>query len=244
MFAQSDTMFLFDQIISAYKSSLLQIPHGFGTKQTGDGRDIDVIKAMLKNEEIKYRTIVIPSQTHSTNVTVIANAVQEHILKPENTDAVVTNQKGIVLTVVTADCVPIIYCDNQAGIIGISHGGWKGTLGKISQKVVDTMIELGSEKEHITAAIGPAIGSCCYSIYGERLNRFQSEFDERVFERRNNEVFLDLKKASMLTLSESGCKSENIDISELCTSCNNSEFYSYKREGGIVGEMLTFVALL
>lgn len=236
-------MFLFDQNTSVYKSSLIQTPHGFGTKMTGDGRDLDVIKTVLKNEDIDYSTIVIPSQKHSTDVTAITDEVQDSILKPENTDGVVTNRKGIVLTVVTADCVPIIYYDPVAQVIGISHGGWKGTLEKISGNVIDKMIKRGSKKEHIVVAIGPSIGSCCYNIYGERLDAFRSQFDESILKRRNNEKFVDLQKANMATLLDLGIQDNQIETLDLCTSCQRKDFFSYKREGGIIGEMFTFAVL-
>ncbi|QQS43774.1 peptidoglycan editing factor PgeF [Candidatus Roizmanbacteria bacterium] len=236
-------MFLLDQSISVYKSSLLQTPHGFGTKKTGDGRDIDVIQTLLNNEDTDYSSIVIPSQTHSNNVSVITSPVSEVIYKPENIDAVVTNQQGIVLTVVTADCVPIVYFDPVGNIIGISHGGWKGTLEKIGQRVIDDMIKMGSKQKDIVAVIGPAIDSCCYDIYGERLRLFQSLFGDTVFKKQKSAVYLDLKKANVLTLLNAGLSRNNIDVSDLCTSCDDTEFFSNKRDQGIIGEMVSFIEL-
>lgn len=236
-------MFSYDNTATIYQSSHINIPHGFGTKLTGDGRSVSVIKNLLAKENLSYTSIVIPGQTHSTNVACITSSVGKELVHIPNTDAVVTNQKGVVLTVVTADCVPIIYHDSRAGIIGISHGGWKGTLEKISLKVIEKMIQLGSRKEHIAIAIGPAIGSCCYGVYGERLFKLQTEFDERVFEQRKNKVFIDLKKANVLTVRRSGIPDGQMALSDLCTSCQSEEFFSYKRDGEIRGEMLSFVSL-
>lgn len=233
----------FNKKNSVYKSSLIQTLHGFGTKQSGDGRDVDVIKKILCNENSDYKSIIIPSQTHSTNVAAIVCPLREQICKLQNTDAVVTNQKGIVLTVVTADCVPIIYYDKKAGVIGISHGGWKGTLEKISLRVIEKMIGLGSEKENILIAIGPAIGSCCYRIYGERLIRFQNEFGDTVILQRNNDTYLNLNRINYLSLSENGIPKENIELSNLCTSCFDIEFFSYMRDSGINGEMISYILL-
>ncbi len=233
----------FDKANYVYKSLLIQTPHGFGTKKTGDGRDIGVVKTVLKQEDIDYTSIIIPSQTHSNNVAVIASPVSEVIYKPENIDAVVTNQKGVVLTVVTADCVPIVYFDPVGNIIGISHGGWKGTLEKIGQRVIDNMIKMGSKQKDIVAAIGPAIDSCCYDIYGERLRLFQSAFGDTVLKKQKNAVYLDLKKANVLTLLNAGLSRNNIDVSDSCTSCDDTGFFSNKRDQGIMGETVSFIKL-
>ncbi len=236
-------MFIFDKTTLLFKSSLIQTLHGFGTKQTGDGRDLNVIKALLKKEDARFKALVIPSQTHSTNVAVITSPVREVIYKPENTDAVITDQKGIVLTVLTADCVPIIYYDPNTGIIGISHGGWKGTQSNIPAKVVAQMEKEGCKRQNIRAVIGPSINDCCYEIYGDRLKMFEERFGNTVLTYKENAVYVSLLKSNFLLLKEAGLSMQHIDYKLSCTSCNSREFYSYRRDREIKGEMVSYVML-
>jgi len=235
----------FNNTTATYKSSLLgTVPHGFGTKQTGDGRDSELIKRLLKREEVNYKTIIVPFQTHSKKVAVITSSVGDLIYRPQNTDGVVTDQKGAVLTVVTADCVPIIYYDSKAEIIGISHGGWKGTLNNIPAKVVRDMERVGGKRHNIRAVIGPSINDCCYEIYGDRLKMFQERFGQTVLSRKENRMYVSLLKSNFLLLREAGLSQRHIDYKLSCTFCNSREFYSYHRDRKINGEMFSFITLL
>lgn len=234
----------FDKTTSAYTSSLIQVAHGFGTKRTGDGRDSSVIKKLLAVSGATYSTIALPGQTHSTNI-----AVLEHqksygdILRIPNVDAVITNGKGIVLTVVTADCVPIIYCDPIAQIIAISHNGWKGTLNRLSSKVINSMVALGADVKKISVAIGPCISGSCYVVEKGRANAFQGEFGEEAIVHTPDSNCIDLPKSNYLDLMAAGIVGQNIDQSRSCTHCDSENYFSYRRDGKIFGEMISYIAL-
>ena len=223
---------------------MIETPHGFGTKLAGDGRDPKTIQQILKSADIYYCSIAVPGQVHSSTVAVIDDRNDsKQIMKIPQTDALISREKGIVLSVVTADCVPILYYDPKEEMIGISHGGWKGTLDRISEKVVERMVSMGSKRENILAAIGPSIGSCCYQVYGERLNLFRYAFGESVIKTRLGTEYLDLKQANVLPLLESGVAADHIDVATSCNSCNESEYFSYHRDKGIQGEMLSYINL-
>lgn len=211
-----------------------KIDHGFGTKQFGDGRDKNLLKNYFKN-----KIIVTPKETHSTN---IVEYKPGDDLSPNNCDGVITREKNVVLSVITADCLPIIYYDSVAEIIAISHQGWKGTLNRFPVKMIERMIELGSLVENIHCILGPAINDCCYGISNARLANFQKEFNtDFIFRKENENYFLNLYKANYLSLKESGINETNIEYFPFCTSCDSEKFWSYHEYKKIDGEMLSFV---
>lgn len=91
--------------------------------------------------------------------------------KPQ-ADAMVTNRPGIALGVLAADCVPVLFADLQAGVVGAAHSGWKGTLAGIAPRTVDAMFALGAKPERIRAAIGPCIGWASYEVSGDFRDTF------------------------------------------------------------------------
>ena len=213
---------------TTYTSTIIKTPHGFGTKQTGDGRELTTLK-----KEIGNYKMVIPRQTHSSRVVIITkeDVDNKNIIKAENCDALVTCETGVALTIVTADCVPMIYYDPVAHIVGISHQGWKGTLANLPGNVINKMEELGSNIKDIHVSMGPAINYCCYPIAGERQELFVKKFGG----------YLSLYHSNIANLINSNIEETNIDIFPFCTSCDYQRFYSYKRDLGIHGEQLSFI---
>jgi len=226
------------------RSSLLQNRfHGFGTKEDGDGRDVGTIKNILQKAGSRYSSIIIPQQTHSTNVETVEKSKGIDLVHISNCDGLVTSQNGIVLTVLTADCVPMIYSDPVAGVIGISHGGWRGILHDIVKNVISAMEKAGSDRGNIQVAVGPCVDSCCYEIYGQRKHDFEAIFDKSIFTKHEDKTYLSLAKACKTLLINSGIANANIEIVKSCTSCHESKFYSYHRDGKIIGEMASFMQL-
>ena len=222
-------MIQYDSKNSVFLSSLISksfIEHGFGTKHF-------TLPSLIPR--------INPKQTHSDNIAVI-DKFNEKSTTIENCDGLITKKRNVVLTVITADCVPIVFVDEKAGIIGISHQGWKGTLDKLPGKMVDKMLSIGATSQNIYCLFGPAINDCCYDIYGDRLQKFEDMFkSESIFRKANGKNFLNLYKANYLTLTQKGIKESQIDCFPFCTSCDSKRFYSYHRDKKIVGEMTSFV---
>lgn len=218
-------MISFDSKTGVYTSSLIPIHHGFGTKQYGDGRE--------------KRSLI--RQTHSVHIHEWKQADKAPI---SNCDGIITQVHGKLLSVLTADCVPIIFYDTEESIVGISHQGWKGTLQKLPQKMISRMKELGSTPANIKVIIGPAINQCCYEVGAEVVDTFTTEFsDSSIFSRNEGRVSLNLLKANYHTIVTSGILQNNIDYFPFCTSCQEKQFWSYRRDHGIEGEMLSFVMI-
>lgn len=212
------------------------ITAGFGTKQLGDGRDRNLL-----NNYFKDKVLVTPRQSHSNTLVEYKSGDE---LSPNNCDGVITKEKNVILTVITADCLPIMYHDEVASIIGISHQGWKGTLEHLPSVVIQKMIEIGSTVENIHCIFGPAINDCCYEFYEDRLKNFQNEFkSDFIFRKKDHNYFLNLYKANYISLQNIGILPQNISYFPFCTSCDSYKFYSYKRDGQLLGEMVSFVML-
>lgn len=154
-------------------------------------------------------------------------------------DALVTAKKGVVLSVRTADCVPILLCDPVANVAAAVHSGWRGTAQRISAAAVSVMTSLGAQRERIIAAIGPCAHKCCYEVGDELKNFFASD----CFEYRGGKLYLDLVSANMHVLTDAGINALNIYDSGLCTVCRPEHFFSHRRDGVNRGVMAAFIVL-
>lgn len=240
-------MITYDPNLQIFTSSLIfDNKHfsGFGTRQLGDGkRHLENIFNFFNNN-VKYSQIVIPEQIHSVNIEEYKIKSKEKLIKIEDVDGVITKESGVVLTVVTADCCPIVYADKKKGIIGISHQGWRGSVKRMVQKMIDKMIEAGSNISDIKAAIGPSINDCCYNIDDDRYYQFLEEFDgysKEIFFNRGGHWHLNLMKLNYLLLRDKGIKKENIDFFPFCTKCDKERFFSLRRDKKLgLNEMFSF----
>jgi YfiH family protein len=123
----------------------------------------------ILTQELGFRTEswVSGEQVHSTNVAVVRSEDQgrgylDRESAFQDTDGLVTNVEGILLTSFYADCVPLYFLDTVHHVVGLAHAGWKGTVGRIAESVIETMEkEFGSQREQIVTAVGPSIGQCC-----------------------------------------------------------------------------------
>jgi YfiH family protein len=183
-------------------------------------------------------------------------------------DASLTNSASLLLGIQTADCVPIFLVDAKKRAVGAIHAGWRGTLAGIAEKTVGEMRkQFGSKPADILAALGPAIGGCCYAVGTELVTEFTSQFAdaEQYFdELRTGEepnplqwlnmmppghqpppknVRLDLRKANRAQLLAAGLRDANIFVSDLCTACHSSLFFSYREERANSGRMLSAIGL-
>ena len=188
---------------------------------------------------------IVADQTHSDNIRIITrketlgwSSAEDAI---ENCDALITDQKGVALTVLTADCVPILILDTYKEIIAAVHAGWKGTGADIAGKTIRKMgEEFGSDPDDIAAFIAPSIGRCCYEVGGEVAGHFK---DEETYDRKGEKYMLDLPLINRKQLLDAGVKSENIEMSGKCTSCEAERFFSYRKEQGCSGRFMSMIAL-
>ena len=192
--------------------------------------------------------IIMPRQTHSCRVAVIDEAFRSMDIDKQETalegvDALVTSLRGVVIGVNTADCVPIVLLDDQAGIIAVAHAGWRGTVGRIAGAVVSEMCRQGASVERIEAAMGPSICQECFEVGDEVVDAFkQAHFDLDTIVKRNattGKAHIDLRAANRAVLIDAGVPSENIILSQHCSRCEHDRFFSARRLGTSSGRTFT-----
>ena len=186
-------------------------------------------------------------QVHGDRIVVVEDLQDE--TSPVRCDAVLTARRGVALAVKTADCVPLLLVDREKQVVGVVHAGWRGTALGIAAKAVKTLKErFDSKPADILAAIGPAVGACCYQVDGKVYDAFKklSAVRERAF-RACQDVegrwMLDLESANIIQLVEAGIPRENIFSAALCTSCRRDLFFSHRAEKEGTGRHLSFIVL-
>ena len=186
-------------------------------------------------------------------------------------DGLVTQTTGILLAILTADCLPVIIVDAKRRAVGIFHAGWRGTVKRIVEKGVSEMYRwFGSSPHDLRAAIGPGVHSCCYEVGPEVRSQFESQFEygnELFREAAESDpvrekypllfltarapghsvlpkkIFLDLVEANRRQLISAGVSDKNISASLLCTSCRTDLLFSYRAEKGVTGRMMAVAGI-
>lgn len=265
-------------------SDLPFLVHGFSTSQGGvsslHGEKIlnlaftewDERNNVQKNRQLFQSainadslTLVALKQFHSDVVCEFSAAPDE----PCNGDASITASPKLLLGIQTADCVPILLVDPKHRAVAAVHAGWRGTLHRIVEKTIGRMtMQYGTRPADLLAAIGPAIGGCCYEVGTEVAAAFQSQFaqapewfDElRTGDEPNplqwlnqfppghqpppKNVRLDLRKANPAQLLAAGVRAQNIFVSDLCTACRPDLLFSYRKQGAESGRMMAAIGIV
>ncbi|MCL2165836.1 MAG: peptidoglycan editing factor PgeF [Clostridiales bacterium] len=160
------------------------------------------------------------------------------ILLPE-ADAMITDEAGVILVTLHADCLPIYVLDPQQPAIGLAHAGWRGTLANIAGALVRAMQSaFGSRPSMMLAAIGPGAGPCHYEVGEPVLGKAEERFGafpealSMVLRPSPNpgRAYLDMEKANALLLEQSGIPAGQISLAETCTICENRRFFSYRMQ--------------
>jgi YfiH family protein len=213
---------------NVYHASLLdEIPwarHGFGTRQSAEWPGAEAALVTLR-------------QIHSDRV-VVAQAPGA----AGEADAVITNQPGLLLTIRTADCIPILIADVRQRAVAAVHAGWRGTVLGILPKTVQAMKEqFDSRIEDLRMAAGPGIGACCFEVGPEVASEFSGLFPERSDLSARAKV--DLFEANGRQLGQLGVKPCQIVLSRVCTSDDARLFHSYRRDRDKAGRMVSGIGI-
>jgi len=199
----------------------------------GSGDDKDKVtenrRRAMAQIDLEGDRLVTAYQIHSPDVVeVLAPWPREAAPKA---DAMVTREKGLALGILTADCVPVLLADAEAGVVGAAHAGWRGALGGVLAATVEAMIGLGAEPERIVAGIGPAICQRSYEVGPEFPDPFLAHDPaNRDFfcpGRRSGHFHFDLKGYVARRLAEAGLKT--IQTLPCDTCAEDQRFFSYRR---------------
>ena len=227
-------------------ASLGNVPHGFLGRQGGVSTGIhaglnvglgsdDDRAAVAENRRRAVEsvapgaTLVTLHQVHSA-IAVPVTAVFPDDARP-HADALVTATPGLLLGILTADCVPILFADARANVVAAAHAGWKGAIGGVIEATVAAMVSLGASRANIAAAIGPCIARASYEVDDAFLGAFTDEdpANERFFaggQRPHHHQF-DIEAYALARLAAAGLT--RIEALGLDTYADAQRFYSYRR---------------
>lgn len=199
------------------------------------------------------KDLVFSMQTHTANVRRVGREDcgrgLERPVGYSDVDGLVTNEPGVVLATFYADCVPLFFVDPVHHCIGLSHSGWRGTVGKIGKATVEMMAkEFGSEPGDLLAAVGPSICQECYEVSEEVIGLFRENFAEelwpKLFYRKDNGHYqLNLWEANRLIFQEAGILPQHITVTDICTACNPELLFSHRASGGKRGNLAGFLEI-
>ena len=215
--------------------------------------------------------LVTVRQIHSDLIHRISEIPKDKDDAPLAGDGLVTDVPGILLGILTADCLPVILVDSKRRAVGVFHAGWRGTVKRIVEKGVGEMHRwFGTDPGDLKAAIGPGIRGCCYEVGPEVRSAFEGQFSyggelfretkeqNEVHERYPlffltarapghselpKKIFLDLAEANRRQLIHAGVPDKNISDLGLCTFCRKDLFFSHRAERGITGRMMAVVGI-
>lgn len=247
------------------------IKHGFSTRVGGvsegvcstmnlsfsRGDDENAVREnfrrMANALDVEEDSFVFSQQTHTTNVRKVTLEDKgkglTRKLDYQDIDGLITNVPGLCLSTFYADCVPLYFVDPVKKAIGLSHSGWRGTVGKIGCVTVQKMQEeYGSNPKDIIATIGPSICQDCYEVSEDVIVEFQNHFDKKYwkelyYKKENGRYQLNLWKANEIVLEEAGVLKEHIAVTNLCTCCNHETLFSHRASQGKRGNLAAFLAL-
>jgi YfiH family protein len=191
-------------------------------------------------EDFSVNEVMYLKQIHSDEIYVYNLGDKE--LKDKEGDAIITNEKDVIVGAFTADCVPVILVDDKKKAVAAIHSGWKGTFNSITKKTVERLVkEFDTDVKNIKAYIGPHIRQCCYEISEELKEQFVDKINlpkEQLFNGRK----LNMEMCIESDLIKCGVKEENIYALPLCTYCeSNIKLHSYRKTSGTYGRLFSFV---
>ncbi len=210
---------------------------GFSTGDSDENikRNIEIMAEKLN---INVDDIVETNQTHTNTIKYVTEEHKGKVFKEspfKDVDGIYTDKRNLVLMSFHADCTPVFFYDHVKKVIGLAHAGWRGTLLNIAGKMVKAFVnDFNSDPSDIRIAIGPSLGSCCFEVDKDVADLFLSENGE--FEKymgiKEPKYYFNLWEINKYLLMKEGIKEENIEISGICTKCNNDLFFSHRGQGG------------
>ncbi len=192
--------------------------------------------------------ILSVKQVHGTDALVLDSPVEQGQIFDGGWDALVTDQPGVMVTVRTADCVPVLLHDPVRRVVAAIHAGWRGAVGGIVPKTVALLVSrFGATVKDMRMAIGPSAGPCCYEVDEPVLTRLRDVFPEWhsvVSPVNPQKARLDLRAFVRRQALADGLDAERIATVNACTICQPDLFFSYRREGVVKATMVSGIALV
>ena len=246
--------------------------HGFSTRLGGVSKGIyasmnlsfsrgDQEDAVLENYRriadaigFSLEGIVCSDQTHTVQIRQVTEADKgKGVLQRKDytdIDGLITNVPGLTLTTFYADCVPLFFLDPVNKAVGLAHSGWRGTVGRMGEKMVKAMGDaFGSKPENLYTGIGPSICQDCYEVSEDVADRFREEFqgyeEEKtlLYKTTPGKYQLNLWRADEIVLAQAGILREHMSFPGICTCCNPEFLFSHRASQGKRGNLCAFLGV-
>ena len=245
-----------------YRDPAIKAPHGFSTRSGGVstrphlaamnmGRNLGDDPAAVEENYRRFcavigveaSSLVYTKQIHSADVVTVGAADAGATF---TCDALVTTQRGVAVSVRTADCVPILMW-SPAGVVAACRAGWRGTVAGIQRAAVGRRVELGAPPESIRCAIGAAIHQCCYEVgedFVSEVRRLAGDaIADRYITQMNGSPHADIVGMNVEMLTQAGVPADNIAVCDRCTCHEPDVFFSHRASGGKRGVMAAIISL-
>jgi len=184
----------------------------------------------------------VPHQSHQVHGTDVLMCSGLGHIHNEAADVLISILPNTPVAVRTADCVPILLADRNAGVVSAVHAGWKGTVAQVAQVAVRAMCELGASKDSILASVGPCIGLCCFEVNDDIASQLRRASGGDVSENRDGSVYANLVEANVRQLKSMGIGAGFIETMDVCTVCHGlPHYFSYRRDNGMTGRQLSII---
>lgn len=191
----------------------------------------------------------VTRQVHGNVVRIVTDGDRHTCLGPVpyEADGIVTAERGMPIFCFTADCVPALLWDGEEGVIGAIHCGWRSSVADILKNALERMEELGAKRRNVRAALGPAIGACCFETdrdVPEAVDALLGGDTEGLFRLREDGKYLvDLRAANARRLEQLGVPAGQIDLSRECSFCSHDKYWSHRYTRGIRGSQAAGIVL-
>lgn len=207
---------------------------GFNTPES-----TDIVKknrsALISDLQLDEEWIAYAEQVHSNRIRVVSQGGTY-----PSTDGLITRVPGLTLAIQVADCAAVLLWDSTNSIVGALHAGWRGAAGDIVPQGVEKMIEQGADPRKMKAFVSPCISLKNFEVGQEVADQFPDEFVDYEHYRKPH---IDLKEFLNHQLLEAGIPRSGIEVREECTIDQQSDFYSYRREGEQSGRMMALIQI-
>lgn len=246
--------------ITLLRCATLDVPgvvHAFSTRSADGGRDFDLGGAERDDPDWEERRRrfreaaglarppAILAQVHGDRIVRAGELPEAGAPRADGVLALALDRAPVAPAVRVADCVPILLADRRGRAVAAVHAGWRGTARGIARRAVELLGSLGIPAGGLLAALGPAIGPCCYEVSDEVAGEVAAACGRHPGDLArpgpSGRPLLDLRRANRFQLLEAGLPENAVDCAPWCTACDPERFFSYRREGAGCGRLMACV---
>lgn len=215
------------------------VEHGFSRRHgTNGGESRDDTRRRVRADLASRGRLLLLHQVHGTAVR------RAPWTGTPEADGGFAEEPGWLLGIETADCLPVLLVDPVRRVVAAAHAGWRGTAGGIARVALQALVGVGSRVEDVVAALGPAIGPCCYEVGEDVRQAFGAEGASFFRPGPRERPHLDVRAANRAQLLAGGLAEAHLHSVDECTRCRGDLYFSYRRDGAGAGRMISWVGLV